>query len=155
MAKNRSVGTSALYTHTTPSRRLTPAERRQRQLEIQRRLLEQARRIEQEKRREKARRLKARKEALKKTAMLVYLALVFSIMGTVVLASAYVADLQLENNRYQAQIDTIQKEVSDLELQLSMATDLHHIRIQAEERLGMSYPKPYQVRQVMASEGTQ
>lgn len=144
MATTRIRGTSALQMAPMPQRTQWESEQERRERLRQERILRQRRQRMLEKKREMAR-ARARKAFRKKVLVVAYIASIFAILSTVVVGYARIADLQMQNNAIQAEVTANQTQVADLKLQLSQKTDLQVIRQQAQERLGMDYPKAYQV----------
>ena len=110
----------------------------------QRKLAEEKRKrqIEMARRRAKQRQ---RAAMLQKAKVVGFVCAVFAIISLVVARYAVISSIALNNNSLKSQVETQQAELDELQLQTSMASDLQRIKKEATERLGMGFPKEYQV----------
>ncbi len=157
MASVRTQGSSALKMQTAPQRerqRVEAPSPQQRRRLLQQQRQEQQRRLLEAQRKEAKRRALARREVLKKMGILAYVCTLFAVLSVVVIGYARVADIQMQNNALSKQMNVYNTQIADLQLQLSQKTDLQSIREQAQNRLNMNYPKPYQILEVELSDTT-
>jgi cell division protein FtsL len=149
MASIRTHGSSALSVQPAPKRQpvYVPTPQERRRIEHQRRMAQQ-RRLEAQRRREAQQRALARVEAAKKFFILVYVLVLFAVLGAVVVGYARIAAVKMENNAIAKQIEQHDLEIASLEVTLTQKTDLQVIRQQAQERLSMGYPKAYQILEI-------
>lgn len=152
MATTQIRGTSALKMTAMPQRTQWESEQERRERLRQERILRQRRQRMLERKQQRAKE-RARRAFRKKVLVVAYIASIFAILSTVIVGYARVADLQMENNAIQKEVTANLTQVADLKLQLSQKTDLQVIRKQAQERLGMDYPKAYQVLGIAPVQG--
>ena len=153
MATAQTRGTSALKMTAMPQRTEWESAQERRERLRQERILRQRRQRMLERKQQRAKE-RARRAFRQKVMVVAYIASIFAILSTVIVGYARVADLQMENNAIQKEVTANLTQVADLKLQLSQKTDLQVIRQQAQERLGMDYPKAYQVLGITPAAGS-
>lgn len=73
---------------------------------------------------------------------------IFLILSAVVLGYAKISSMTLEANKLRSEVEAYDLEIEALKLDISMATDLKHIKEVAEDHLNMSAAKDYQKYEV-------
>lgn len=123
---------------------------RERVLQEQRKALEERLRKEQQRKlREKA---AAARELKRKAAVLAFVFTIFTMLGFVVAGYAATAAAALEVSQMKKELNQINKTIDDLDIQLTMKTDVQKIKQIASEELNMGYPNEYQVATVRIDE---
>lgn len=119
---------------------------RERVLQEQRKALaERLRKEQQRKLREKA---AAARESRRKAAVLAFVFVIFAMIGSVVAGYATTAAAALEVSKLKKELTSMNKTIDDLDIQLTMKTDVQRIKQIASDELNMGYPNEYQVATV-------
>lgn len=75
-----------------------------------------------------------------KRKMLLMIAIIGFICVTIVVLTAYAAELKCTNNELMASSETLQGEIDTLEVKLKATNSVGYIESMATEKLGMVYP---------------
>lgn len=148
-------GSEAIQPLRTNPRYKTKKERERERARIlrQRKLAEEKRKrqIEMARRRAKQRQ---RAAMLQKAKVIGFVCGIFAIISLVVARYAVISSIALNNNSLKSQVESQQTELDELQLQASMASDLQRIKQEATERLGMGFPKEYQVVNIQLNDSS-
>lgn len=139
LLETRNIGNNALQFSPEVRReeRLTPKERQR---------LEQIRRINERERRRRAQAAaqRARQEKLLHVGAVAFVGIAFIMLVAVIAGYASVAAAGLELSNMKNTLKTVQAEVEDLRLEVTLATDLQTIQEKAAA-MGMGYPDDAQI----------
>lgn len=95
----------------------------------------------------------SRKRLKESMLVIIAVAIVSGMFGTVLFRQAQIACLNFQNNETQKKIDTIRQETAQIRESLILGTDLDMVRREAYERLGMQKPGTRQIVSVSVTEG--